>query len=1021
MKLGCNQCGHLWDADLAEGVAVVQCPVCGGKTSLAVAMRLGQMQQTMRATPASPPSESSPQHPADEATQAPDETKGTLINPAGGVTQTHATKPTPKSNQQNPQANKKSLPEVDAQNQATAAGGTVITGGVTQTGPQSPIKPSKPGPSVTQTASGGTLIEGTSTASGFKQPSPPNNQDTAPGGTVVGGSTGDTTGGGGTMDIGERGTMKQGVGGTAGNISAAGTRASGSPSASTDAPANPTPPPKKKKKSKIHNMDHLVGQTLDGYRVEKVLGAGGMGAVFLAHQISLDRNVALKVLPGRFAKNADFLARFTREALSAAHLNHHNLIQVYDVGSDKDIHYIAMEFVQGANLGDMVKKDGRLQPDGAASLILQAARGLRYAHDHDIIHRDIKPDNLMVNDQGIVKIADMGLAKMRGVADIQPQANTPAGAGGAGHSRGLRGSDSGSGSGSGSTSGSGSDTGRIRSDTNLTQASIAMGTPAYMAPEQGRDAGSVDGRADQYALGITLYYLLAGTTPYHGTTAHELISKHQTEQMPPLETHVKGVPEPLKIIIERMLAKEPDDRYPDMVGVISELEDYLGISSEGAAFTPREHHLQMFDQARTLYYNAKGIKKRKLAINGFFSVLGVITLLALLTGNLQFAGGLLGLMTLAPVANFLIEGYKTPNDLTRRCRSVFFGMPMSGWSKLIGGTIIAVAVLTVLGLLGYWLAFGLLTAGLAFGYQHLIVKPLREEREASVEKTHKLLRELRLRGLSEEALMDFVCRFGGQDWEEYFEEFFGYENMLLMRGKWAKADKENKRRKFAVWREPVVRALEHIEQERRAARERKAIAKVEAKVLKEQGKSEAQAQKEAAVAATRIMASGQLKPKAKMKQAQAGVAVDTEGRPVIMESTKIKKGRTKTAQRSAFGLILSLVRLALGLVLLGVWGIQNDHLPLPDIMGIVELLNGIGAAGSILGALAGGGLVISVVSRQFLMPLVGLVGGGFVLASGLISEANGMLPPELVALLGLIMVVAMVLSVLAGFLRKKGV
>ena len=167
-------------------------------------------------------------------------------------------------------------------------------------------------------------------------------------------------------------------------------------------------------------------------------------------------------LPGAGSVTAAcFLARFTREALSAAQLTHHNIVQVYDVGNADHIHYISMEFVRGENLGTMVKDEGRLTLEDAAGYILQAARGLKYAHDRGIIHRDIKPDNLMVNEHGIVKIADMGLAKMG--EEIQKTKVASA-----------------------AMTSSAPTVGAASFDSNLTMHDVAMGTPAYMTPEQAR-------------------------------------------------------------------------------------------------------------------------------------------------------------------------------------------------------------------------------------------------------------------------------------------------------------------------------------------------------------------------------------------------------------------------------------------------------------------------------------------------------------------------------------------------------
>ncbi|HEY1189997.1 MAG TPA: serine/threonine-protein kinase, partial [Gemmata sp.] len=146
----------------------------------------------------------------------------------------------------------------------------------------------------------------------------------------------------------------------------------------------------------------------------KVLGKGGMGAVLLGRQLSLDRKVAIKVMHPKIAAHPSFVARFTREAYAAAQLTHHNVIQIYDIGEDHGQHFFSMEFVPGRSLMELVKAEGRLAADVAVGYTLQAARGLRYGHKQGMVHRDIKPDNLMLNTEGIVKVADLGLVKLPG-------------------------------------------------------------------------------------------------------------------------------------------------------------------------------------------------------------------------------------------------------------------------------------------------------------------------------------------------------------------------------------------------------------------------------------------------------------------------------------------------------------------------------------------------------------------------------------------------------------------------------
>jgi serine/threonine protein kinase len=567
----------------------------------------------------------------------------------------------------------------------------------------------------------------------------------------------------------------------------------------------------------------LEGQTLGGYEIERKLGAGGMGMVYLARQVSLDREVALKVLPSNLAELPELVARFTREALSAARLNHHNVIQVFDVGNEGNVHYIAMEFVKGSNLGDMIKDDGRLTIDDAAGYILQATRGLKYAHDRGVIHRDIKPDNIMVNELGIAKIADMGLAKMKDAVESETTLSPEA----------MRATE------------------LNHTDSNLTMASVAMGTPAYMSPEQSEDAASVDHRADQYSLGCTLYYLCAGKAPYSGTTVNEIISKHRTEKLPPLDVHVANVSPAFSRIIERMTAKDPEDRYPSLIEVEKDLSAYLGVDLQEGAYKPREQHAGTMDECREEYYHAPSLKKRLLAKRVFFIGLPVLILVMLISGNFTLAGSLVGLLVLTPAFQFALEGIKRKTFLFRRVRSVFFGMPIKSWIATVGWAVLSVVVLYTLGWLWGWLMYAFVAAGLAYVYQRFIAQPLTNEREPWVTKTNKMFRELRLKGLSEEGLQDFVCRFGGTHWEEFFEEFFSYEDMLIQRGKWAKIDKIKPRKKHATWRDPLARWLDEVEEKRQNARERKQLAKVEKERLKAEGLSDAEAEKKATIEADR--------------------------------------------------------------------------------------------------------------------------------------------------------------------------
>jgi serine/threonine protein kinase len=225
---------------------------------------------------------------------------------------------------------------------------------------------------------------------------------------------------------------------------------------------------------------------------------------------------------------------------------HHNVVQIYDFGEDKGANYFSMEFVPGQTLGALIRGRGKLDPEVAVGYLLQAARGLKFAHDRGMIHRDIKPENLMLNDQGIVKVADLGLVK------------TPGGDGEAEAGGLLKGRQPVQGS------LAAREAARARDGGGITRTDVAMGTPAYMPPEQAVDAAHVDQRADIYALGCTLYALVTGRPPFQGTTLHEIITKHATEPVVPPEVLDKRVPKALSAIILKMVAKRPEDRYADL-------------------------------------------------------------------------------------------------------------------------------------------------------------------------------------------------------------------------------------------------------------------------------------------------------------------------------------------------------------------------------------------------------------------------------------------------------------------------
>ncbi len=274
---------------------------------------------------------------------------------------------------------------------------------------------------------------------------------------------------------------------------------------------------------------------LGDFKLVKNLGLGGMGTVYLATQVSLDRKVALKTLSKEFSKKEDFVKRFIREARSMARLQHPNIVQVYAADSAHGIHYAAIEFIDGRSMQNWMDEKKRLSVGDALYVTLVCAAALKHAHDENMIHRDIKPDNILVTSKGVVKVADFGLAKA------------------------------------------------LDEDVSMTQSGTGLGTPLYMAPEQARNAKHVDKRSDIYALGSTLYYFLTGELPFTGSTTLELILAKEKGQFKAARKINTEVPERLDLMIDKMMAKDPGHRYADCGEIIRDLQG-LNLANSSLSF-----------------------------------------------------------------------------------------------------------------------------------------------------------------------------------------------------------------------------------------------------------------------------------------------------------------------------------------------------------------------------------------------------------------------------------------------------
>ncbi len=252
----------------------------------------------------------------------------------------------------------------------------------------------------------------------------------------------------------------------------------------------------------------------DRYEIHHLLGRGGMGAVFKATDVKLQRTVAIKVLPPEYATEQRVRDRFLREAQSAARLDHPNVVSIYVVEDDPELHYFIMKFVEGKPL-DQILERGKLPWQEVQHIVFEAAQGLAHAHRRGVVHRDVKPANIVLDAEGHALLADFGISKVQSA------------------------------------------------NTTFTPTGAIVGTPAYLSPEQAKTE-EADGRSDQYSLGMVAYRMLAGKPAFAGDSAHTLIYKHIFADVPPLQDECPDAPEFLVAAIHRALSKSPDDRFTTM-------------------------------------------------------------------------------------------------------------------------------------------------------------------------------------------------------------------------------------------------------------------------------------------------------------------------------------------------------------------------------------------------------------------------------------------------------------------------
>jgi len=279
---------------------------------------------------------------------------------------------------------------------------------------------------------------------------------------------------------------------------------------------------------------HWKGFFIGKHKLLAKIGVGGMGTVYLAEHTIMRRKVAIKVLPKANVGKSSYLERFLQEARAIASLDHPNIIRAYNIDNEGDLHYLVIEYVEGPNLDQLVAENGPLEFEEAADYLRQAADGLAQAHDRGLIHRDVKPSNLLLDRTGVIKVLDMGLARLTNPGE---------------------------------------------SSLTLEQGERVLGTADYLSPEQALDSHEIDHRSDLYSLGCTLYFLLTGSTPFpRGTLAQRLVA-HQTETPPSPTVLRPETPPELAAICLRLLSKEPSDRYPTASTLSQVLSAWLAMRS----------------------------------------------------------------------------------------------------------------------------------------------------------------------------------------------------------------------------------------------------------------------------------------------------------------------------------------------------------------------------------------------------------------------------------------------------------
>ncbi|MCA9155548.1 MAG: hypothetical protein KDA38_12205, partial [Planctomycetales bacterium] len=451
------------------------------------------------------------------------------------------------------------------------------------------------------------------------------------------------------------------------------------------------------------------------------------------------------------------------------------------------------------------------------------------------------------------------------------------------------------------------------------------------------NAAGVDHRADIYSLGCTLYALLAGRPPFDGATALEVITKQKTQPVPRIESIDASIPQPLAETVMRMVAKQPDERFANLDEVIEQLERFL--AADGSASVPNEEHVATLETAVAEFHQSPAAKFRGLLATAFVGGCFGVALLALFW-SFKISSGFLVMAVAATFGYFAITGVRERTTLFDKLRAWLFTARWSDWAVGLCGALLLLVIAWVGDCLIAWTVFAIVGVAMAAGFHLTIDAMVWRQQQPAIDRVESMLKSLRLRGLDEVKLREFVAQYGGANWEGLFEAIFGYEAKLTAR----ETITSGRRRKFRAWRDPLIRGIDARLAAHRAAREQRHLQKVEQASLRAKGVDPAAAREQAEQLAAAMVEQASEVRRAPVSAAPAAVdpklaAAQKRARIKAMladaRSGKYSRHSRSSVLARTFGLAFSgKVRFLLGCLLLGgcvLWMKQNGWLSAEEV------------------------------------------------------------------------------------------